>query len=92
MNKAEIAVKMAKTLGISKSQAIKNIDCFINTVKESVREGQKVSFVGFGNFEKVTRKASVRRNPKTGAKINVPSKEVAKFKLSKTFLKVKKAK
>lgn len=51
----------------------------------AVANGDKVSYIGFGNFEKRARQARKGRNPQTGEEINIPATEVPGFKPGKAF-------
>ena len=61
------------------------IDAFIDTVKDSVASGEKVSIPKFGNFEVVERAARECRNPSTGERMMVAACKVPKFKPAKDF-------
>lgn len=80
MNKNEIAQLMVKDSSIIKSSALKVIDTLVAVVGDQLKKKQgKVTLVGFGTFKVIDKKAKVGRNPKTGAKINIPKKRVPKF-------------
>jgi len=80
MNKTQLIEAMAADAGISKAQAKKALDSFMNNVTETLKKGGKVALIGFGTFSTVTRKAREGRNPATGEKITIPAKTVVKFK------------
>ncbi len=84
MTKAELIEQMAEDAGISKVQAAKSLNSFmenvINTLKK--KEG-KVTLVGFGTFHKIKRKARKGRNPQTGEAIKIKASNVVKFKPGK---------
>jgi DNA-binding protein HU-beta len=79
MTKAELVEKMAKDADISKAAAGKTLDSFIDAVTKSLKKGNKLTLVGFGTFSTAKRKARVGRNPRTGAKIKIPARKIAKF-------------
>jgi DNA-binding protein HU-beta len=84
MNKIEIAQHMVKDSTIIKSNAIKVIDTMVTVIGDVLKKkGGKVTLVGFGTFKVIEKKAKVGRNPKTGAKINIPKKKVPKFVVGK---------
>lgn len=62
-------------------------EIIVETVFESVigalKAGEKIEIRGFGSFRIRERKPRVGRNPKTGAKVEVPAKRVPYFKPSK---------
>ena len=59
----------------------------INEIKSSLKRGEGVELRGFGTFRTNIQKESIRRNPKTGTKINVPKKRTIKWKMSKDLFK-----
>lgn len=69
MTKAEIIEKMAQDADVSKAAAQKALDSFIDSIKKTLKKGNKVTLVGFGTFSVGKRAARTGRNPQTGAKI-----------------------
>lgn len=58
---------------------------FTDSIIDSLAEGKKVSFLGFGSFEPRERSARKGLNPKTGERIKVLAKRVPVFKAGKLF-------
>ncbi len=87
MNKGELIDVVAKDAGISKAMAAKVLNSVIDTVTKALKEGDKVSLVGFGTFSIVNRKARKGRNPQTGEEIEIPAKKVVKFKVGANLAK-----
>ena len=65
----------------------KLIDIILNEIKNSIKRGEGVELRGFGTFRTNIQKESIRRNPKTGEKVNVPKKRTIKWKMSKDLFK-----
>jgi len=65
----------------------KLIDIILNEIKNSLKRNEGVELRGFGTFRTNIQKESIRRNPKTGAKVNVPKKRTIKWKMSKDLFK-----
>ena len=65
----------------------KIIDIILKEIKDSLIRNEGIELRGFGTFRINTQKASIRRNPKTGEKLNVPKKRVIKWKMSKDLFK-----
>tara|TARA_B100000900_G_C20186935_1_gene556308 strand:+ start:181 stop:474 length:294 start_codon:yes stop_codon:yes gene_type:complete len=65
----------------------KVIDIILKEVKNSLKRGEGVELRGFGTFRSNIQKESIRRNPKTGTKVNVPQKKTIKWKMSKDLFK-----
>jgi len=82
MNKSEIIDAIAKGAGISKAEAKKALDAFIEATSDALKEGDRVALVGFGSFAVISRKKRRGRNPHTGKIFNIPAKRVVTFKPS----------
>ena len=80
MNKTNLIDEMAEDAGISKAEAKKALESFLDNVGETLKKGDRVSLVGFGSWSISKREAREGRNPQTGNTINIPSKNVVKFK------------
>ncbi len=65
----------------------KLVEIIINEIKNSLKRGEGVELRGFGTFRTNIQKESIRRNPKTGTKVNVASKRVIRWKMSKDLFK-----
>ena len=85
MNKAELVAAMAEKAGLSKKDAEKALNAFIESVEESVKAGDKVSLIGFGTFETRERAAREGKNPRTGEKIKIAASKAPAFKAGKAF-------
>ncbi len=62
-------------------------DIILNEIKRAIKRGDRVELRGFGVFSTNIQKASIRRNPKTGEKVNVPEKKTIHFKMAKEMFK-----
>ncbi|MDG1262124.1 MAG: HU family DNA-binding protein [Flavobacteriales bacterium] len=80
MNKAELVESMAEGAGISKADAKRALDAFIDTTSSALKKGDRVALVGFGSFSVSERSARKGRNPQTGKEITIKAKKVVKFK------------
>ncbi len=85
MNKSELVAKMAKDAGVSKANAEKALNSFTVAVRGALKQGRKVTLVGFGTFLVSKRKARKGRNPQTGAVITIKAARVPKFKAGKSL-------
>ena len=59
----------------------------LNEIKRTLKRGDRVELRRFGVFSTNIQKASIRRNPKTGEKVNVPEKKTIHFKMAKEMFK-----
>ena len=80
MNKAELVEAIAKETGLTKTKSGEVIATIVNTITETLKNGEKVSLVGFGTWTTTKRAERKGRNPKTGEEITISSRTVAKFK------------
>lgn len=80
MNKAELIDAIAGGADLSKADAKKALDAFIEATAGALKKGGRVSLVGFGSFSVAERSARTGRNPQTGKEIKIPAKKVVKFK------------
>ena len=83
MNKNDLVASVASNTGLSKADAAKAVDGVFGTVTGALQQGEDVRLVGFGTFSVVNRKASMGRNPRTGAAIHIPASRQPKFKAGK---------
>jgi len=65
----------------------KVIEIILKEIKNSLDRNEGIELRGYGTFRINIQKASIRRNPKTGTKVNVPKKRVIKWKMSKDLFK-----
>ena len=79
MNKADLANEVAKKTSLSKAKAWEAISATLESIKGSLKKGQKVSLIGFGSFLVRNRKARKGRNPKTGEAIQIKARKVPAF-------------
>ncbi|MBN2485095.1 MAG: HU family DNA-binding protein [Bacteroidales bacterium] len=80
MNKSELISAMAAENGLTKVDNEKALNAFVDSVKEQLKKGDKITLIGFGTFSVLDRKARTGRNPQTGKEIKIAAKKVAKFK------------
>ena len=85
MTKEEMIGMMAEKSGISKRQASDALEAFMNGIEGQLKDGNKVSFSGFGTFAVSDRKARKGRNPQTGATISIPATRVPVFRAGKNL-------
>ncbi len=83
MNKAELISKISDDTDVARAQVNAVLDSFVDTVTGTLREGGKVTLVGFGTFSVSKRIERNGRNPQTGQSIKIKAKRVAKFKAGK---------
>lgn len=82
MNKAQLIDAIAERSGVSKANAKKSIDAFIDVASDNLRMGNKITISGFGTFELTKQPARVGRNFLTGTPVDIPPKSIVKFRCS----------
>lgn len=80
MNKTELVEKIAVGAGLSKESAKKALEAAVEAIKTALVDGDKVQLIGFGTFSVNERPAREGMNLRTGEKIQIAAKKVAKFK------------
>ncbi len=85
MNKAELIASMAEKADITRRDAEKVLNAFVETVEEALARGDKVQLVGFGTFEVRKRAARKGRNPQTNEEIDIPASRAPVFKVGKAL-------
>lgn len=79
MHKREFIKVAAKKAGMSQVEFEKLYDAMLETITETLAEGDKVQLTGFGTFKVSQRKARKGRNPATGEALQIPARTVAVF-------------
>lgn len=85
MNKTELVAAIAAKAEVSKKEAEKVVNATFDVITDSLKKGDKVALVGFGNFEVRERAAREGKNPQTGAKIKIAATKVPAFKAGKAL-------
>ena len=80
MTKQEFVDKVASKSGLSRRDAAKAVDAFLDSITETLKGGGDVSFTGFGKFSTSHRAARQGVNPRNPSeKVNIPAATVPKF-------------
>ena len=86
MTKAELVQKIHAKSGLAtKAQTESALDALIDTLVDAMKEGDSVTFTGFGSFKVTDRAARKGRNPRTGEEIKVKASKAPVFKASKAL-------
>ena len=80
MNKTEFINAVAEKSGLSKADAKKAVDAFVETVSDEMKAGGKIALLGFGSFSVAEKSARKGVNPKTKQPIEIPARKSVKFK------------
>ncbi|KAJ1638028.1 histone-like bacterial DNA-binding protein [Pavlovales sp. CCMP2436] len=85
MNKSDLVSRIATRTGVTKKVANDVLSATMETIVDSVCEGNKVMLVGFGSFTPKSLPAREGRNPRTGEKLQIQASRVPGFSVAKTF-------
>ncbi|KSU85588.1 HU family DNA-binding protein [Fictibacillus enclensis] len=85
MNKTDLVNTVAEQTQLSKKDATKAVDAVFEAIADTLKEGDKVQLIGFGNFEVRERAARKGRNPQTGQEIEIAASKVPAFKPGKAL-------
>ena len=86
MNKEELVKDMAKRVeGGTQGQAEKYLNAYIASISDAMYRREKVSLVGFGNYEVRDRAVRNGRNPQTKEAISIPACKMPVFVVSKVL-------
>ena len=85
MNKTELINAIAAEAEMSKKDAGKALDAFVEVVTKSLKNDEKVQLIGFGTFEVRERAARKGHNPQTGEEIQIQAAKVPAFKAGKAL-------
>ena len=80
MNNTDFINAVAEKSGLSKVDAKKAVEAFVETVSSELKEGGKVALLGFGSFSVAEKSARKGVNPKTKQPIEIPARKSVKFK------------
>lgn len=83
MTKADLVAKIAGDTKLTKADAERALNAFLNNVVKTLKKDGKLTLTGFGTFQVVKRKKRKGRNPQTGQVINIRARKVVKFKPGK---------
>ena len=88
MNKGDLINKIAEDASLTKVQATEALNATLDAITDALKDGKRVTLVGFGTFNVSYRKARTGRNPATKKPIEIPEKVVAKFTPGKELAEV----
>ena len=83
MNKKELVTQVTKLSGLTKVDSSKAVDAVLQSLQESLENGDFVALRGFGRFTVKTHAAHKGINPSTQEPMIVPERKIIKFAASK---------
>lgn len=83
MTKAELIEEVSRVVEMSRKDSEVIVETIFDSIVRALRANEKIEIRGFGSFRTRQRQARIGRNPKTGARVEVPAKRIPFFKPSK---------
>ena len=83
MTKADLIDEVSRVIEMTRKDSEVIVEAIFDAVVKSLRNADKIEIRGFGSFRTRQRQARIGRNPKTGARVEVPAKRIPYFKPSK---------
>ncbi len=85
MTKAELIAEIAKKSKLTKADAERALNTFVEIAKKTLKKEGRLALAGFGTFVVSKRKARKGRNPQTGETIKIKASKVVRFKAGKAL-------
>lgn len=83
IGRSELAAVVAEITGCNGKQADVCVNAIVETISQSLVNGDEVQLRGFGSFSREPTSAREARNPRTGEPLNVPAGYRVRFKAGK---------
>ncbi len=83
MTKADLIEEVSRVVEMTRKESEVIVEAIFDSIVKSLRAGDKIEIRGFGSFRTRQRQPRIGRNPKTGARVEVPAKKIPYFKPSK---------
>lgn len=85
MNKSDLIFELVQRINIPRREAASIVNVILDTMSETLTEGENIEIRGFGNFTVRNYKSYEGRNPRTGEKIKVVPKKLPCFRLGRNL-------
>ena len=83
LTKADLIEEVLRITELPRKESETIVETIFDSIIGTLQKGQKIEIRGFGSFRTRERRGRIGRNPKTGAKVEVPAKKIPFFKPSK---------
>jgi integration host factor subunit beta len=83
MTKADLVEEVVRVTELPRKESETIVETIFESIIQALQSGDKIEIRGFGSFRTRQRRGRTGRNPKTGAKVEVPPKRIPFFKPSK---------
>lgn len=83
LTKADLVEKVIQAAELPRKDSEEAVDIVFESITQALQKNDKIEIRGFGSFRTRDRRGRIGRNPKTGARVEVPPKKIPHFKPSK---------
>jgi len=83
MTKTDLVNAVASKTSMTKADSDRALNALVDSIREALAKGEKVTLTGFGTFEVRQRAARTGRNPRTGEVISIPATKTPAFRAGK---------
>jgi integration host factor subunit beta len=83
VTKANLVEEVIRVTGLKRNDSEELVETIFDSIVRALHSGDKIEIRGFGSFRTRQRRGRIGRNPKTGARVEVPPKRIPFFKPSK---------
>jgi integration host factor subunit beta len=83
LTKADLIEEVLRLTELPRKESETIVETIFDSIIGALQKGEKIEIRGFGSFRTRQRRGRVGRNPKTGARVEVPAKKIPFFKPSK---------
>ncbi len=83
LTKADLIEEVLRITELPRKESEEVVETVFDSIIQALQSGDKIEIRGFGSFRTRERRGRIGRNPKTGAKVEVPAKKIPYFKPSK---------
>src|ERR1700752_3865620 len=83
MTKADLIEEVSRVVEMTRKESEVIVEAIFDSIVRSLRTGDKIQIRGLGTFRPRPGPPGIGRNPKTGARVEVPAKKIPYFKPSK---------
>ena len=83
VTKADLVEEVVRVTELPRKESETVVETIFESIIGALQGGDRIEIRGFGSFRTRQRRGRIGRNPKTGAKVDVPPKKIPFFKPSK---------
>src|ERR1700678_4573394 len=83
ITKADLVEEVTRVTELPRKESEAVVETIFESIISALQSDDKLEIRGFGSFRTRERRGRTGRNPKTGAKVEVPAKKIPYFKPSK---------